>query len=135
MADRLVIVDNQTNRKRLAALPTIVAAKQFNSLSLTESSTIVLSDDFLEEHIVVGSSVAGGVTLTGAIFGSASQVGGKKITLIGNSNTAKVTLVGNNPVQSKELLLKTSVALGLGETITLMYNETLDAFVEICRSL
>lgn len=134
MADRLIIVDNQSNRKRLAAAATIVAAKETNALTLSESSVIELDSEFYEEHIVVGSASMGGVSLTGAIFGSGTPVGGKKITLIGNSNTSKVSLVGNNPAQSKELLLKTSVSLGLGETITLMYNESLDVFVELGRS-
>lgn len=102
--------------------------------SLTAGGTITLSVAAHEEQILVGTAVSGGVTLATAAFGSTAPVNGKKVILIGNSDTDTVTLVADTTPVAKGLWLNGDCQLGKGKTLCLVYNSTHDAYLELSRN-
>lgn len=102
--------------------------------SLTSGGTITLSVAAHEEQILVGTAVSGGVTLATVAFGSTAPVNGKKVILIGNSDSDTVTLVADTTPVAKGLWLNGDCQLGKGKTLTLVYNSTLDAYLELSRN-
>lgn len=102
--------------------------------SLTAGGTITLSVAAHEEQILVGTAVSGGVSLATVAFGSTAPVNGKKVILIGNSDSETVTLVADTTPVAKGLWLNGDCQLGKGKTLTLVYNSTLDAYLELARN-
>ena len=103
--------------------------------SLTAGGTITLSVAAHEEQILVGTAVSGGVTLATVAFGSTAPVNGKKVILIGNSDTNTVSLTSDTTGVAKGLWLNGDVQLGRGKTLSLVYNSTLDAYLELSRNV
>ena len=102
--------------------------------SLTAGGTITLSVAAHEEQILVGTAVVGGVTLAAAAFGSTAPVNGKEVILIGNSDDNTVALLADTTPIAKGLWLNGDIQLGKGKTLTLKYNSTLDAYLELSRN-
>jgi hypothetical protein len=102
--------------------------------SLTAGGTITLSVAAHEEQILVGTAVAGGVTLAAAAFGSTAPVNGKTVILIGNSDDNTISLTADVTPIAKGLWLNGDIQLGKGKTLTLVYNSTLDAYLELSRN-
>jgi hypothetical protein len=102
--------------------------------SLTAGGTITLSVAAHEEQILVGTAVVGGVTLAAAAFGSTAPVNGKKVILIGNSDDNTISLTADITPIAKGLWLNGDIQLGKGKTLTLVYNSTLDAYLELSRN-
>lgn len=102
--------------------------------SLTAGGTITLSVAAHEEQILVGTAVVGGVTLAAAAFGSTAPVNGKKVILIGNSDDNTISLTADITPIAKGLWLNGDIQLGKGKTLTLVYNSTLDAYIELSRN-
>jgi|GEM_PF-6681617 len=103
--------------------------------SLTAGGTITLSVAAHEEQILVGTAVSGGVTLATVAFGSTAPVNGKKVILIGNSDTDTVSLTSDTTPVAKGLWLNGDVQLGKGKTLCLVYNSTHDAYLELSRNV
>ena len=103
--------------------------------SLTAGGTITLSVAAHEEQILVGTAVSGGVTLATVAFGSTAPVNGKKVILIGNSDTNTVSLTSDVTPVAKGLWLNGDVQLGKGKTLCLVYNSTHDAYLELSRNV
>lgn len=135
MAERILVANDQTGKQKLRDFVSLSAPLVSATTNLTSSSTLSLNADYIEEHIVVGSSVAGGITTTSELFGSSSVTNGKKIVLIGNSNVSPVTIAKVAPVQSKQIYLQSDAVLGLGSSLTLVFNSSLDAYIEVSRSI
>jgi hypothetical protein len=135
MAERILVANDQTGKQKLRDFVSLSAPLVSATTNLTSSSTLSLNADYIEEHIVVGSSVAGGITTTPELFGSSSVTNGKKIVLIGNSNVSPVTIAKVAPVQSKQIYLQSDAVLGLGSSLTLVFNSSLDAYIEVSRSI
>jgi len=102
--------------------------------SLTAGGTITLSVAAHEEQILVGTAVSGGVTLATVAFGSTAPVNGKKVILIGNSDSNPIMLTSDTTPVAKGLWLNGDVQLGKGKTLTLVYNSTHDAYLELARN-
>ena len=135
MAERILVANDQTGKQKLKDFASLSAPLVSAITSLTGSSTLQLNSNYMEEHIVIGTSVAGGVTAKAEIFGSSNVADGKKIVLIGNSNISPITLSKTAPVQSKQIYLQSDAVLGQGSSLTLIFNSSLDAFVEVSRSI
>ena len=102
--------------------------------SLTAAGTITLSVAAHREQILVGTAVVGGVTLAAAAFGSTAPVNGKEIILIGNSDDNTISLTADITPIAKGLWLNGDIQLGKGKTLSLVYNSTLDAYIELSRN-
>ena len=102
--------------------------------SLTAAGTITLSVAAHREQILVGTAVVDGVTLAAAAFGSTAPVNGKEIILIGNSDTNTISLTADITPIAKGLWLNGDCQLGKGKTLSLVYNSTLDAYIELSRN-
>lgn len=102
--------------------------------SLTAAGTITLSVAAHEEQILIGTAVVDGVTLALAAFGSVAPVNGKKILLIGNSDTNTISFTADTAPIAKGLWLNGDCQLGKGKTLSLVYNATLDAYLERARN-
>jgi hypothetical protein len=102
--------------------------------SLTAGGTITLSVAAHEEQILVGTAVVGGVTLAAAAFGSTAPVNGKKVILIGNSDDNTISLTADITPIAKGLWLNGDIQLGKGKSLVLVYNSTLDAYLELSRN-
>jgi hypothetical protein len=102
--------------------------------SLTAAGTITLSVAAHEEQILVGTATSGGVTLATAAFGSTAPVNGKKVILIGNSDANPIMLTSDTTPVAKGLWLNGDIQLGKGKTLTLVYNSTHDAYLELARN-
>ncbi len=102
--------------------------------SLTAGGTITLSVAAHEEQLLVGTAVVGGVTLAVAAFGSTAPVNGKKVILIGNSDDNTISLTADITPIAKGLWLNGDIQLGKGKTLSLVYNSTLDAYIELSRN-
>jgi hypothetical protein len=135
MTQRILLVDDETAKKTTQSISSLVAPRTSANLALAQDGTITIQADSTEEQIVVGSSVMGGVTLSPALFSSVQPGRGKRIVLVGNSNTSPITILNSSPASSKQAILKEDAVLGLGKTISLVYIETLDVYVETSRSI
>lgn len=135
MTERILIVDDYSAKRVAKTVSSIVAPRTSTNLALSPGGTITIQPDAIEEQVVVGSSVMGGVTIATALFGSIEPVSGKRVILIGNSNTSPVTILNSSPASSKQAILTSDATLGLGKTLTLIYNEVLDVYVETARSV
>jgi hypothetical protein len=102
--------------------------------SLTASGTITLSVAAHEEQILVGTATSGGVTLATAAFGSTAPVNGKKVILIGNSDTNPIVLLSDTTPVAKGLWLNGDIQIGKGKSLVLVYNSTHDAYIELSRN-
>lgn len=111
------------------AAPTVTLAT-----SLSAGGTISLNPAAHEEQILVGTATVGGVELAAAAFGSTAPVNGKKVILIGNSNDNPIVLLADTTPIAKGLWLNGDIEIGNGKTLTLAYNSTLDAYVELSRN-
>lgn len=101
--------------------------------SLTASGTIALTASAaMEEQILVGTATAGGVTLAAEAFGSAAPTDGKKIILIGNSDVNPITFLAGSA--AKNLWLNGDCTLARGKILVVVYNSTLDAYLELTRN-
>lgn len=135
MTQRILLVDEETAKKTSQSISSLVAPRTSVNLALEQGSTISIQADAIEEQIVVGSSVMGGVTLAPALFSSVQPGRAKRIVLIGNSNTSPITILNSSPASSKQAILKEDAVLGLGKTLSLVYIEALDVYVETSRSI
>lgn len=135
MTERILMVDDSSAKRVAKTVSSIVAPRTSTNLALSPGGTITIQPDCIEEQVVVGSSVMGGVTLAPALFSSVQPDNGKRIVLIGNSNTSPVTIVNSAPASAKQAILTQDAVLGLGKTLSLVYIEALDAYVETSRSI
>lgn len=103
--------------------------------SLTAGGTITLSVAAHEEQILVGTAVVGGVELAAVAFGSTAPVNGKKVILIGNSDANTISLLADTTPVAKGLWLNGNIELGKGKSLVLVYNSTLDAYIELSRNV
>lgn len=109
--------------------PTVTTAT-----SLSAGGTISLNQGAHEEQILVGTATVGGVELASAAFGSTAPVNGKKVILIGNSDDNPISLLADSTPIAKGLWLNGNIELGKGKSLTLAYNSTLDAYIELSRN-
>lgn len=93
--------------------------------SLTFLGTISISLEKDRQTILVGTS-GGSVTLSSTPFGSSAPLDGTEITLIGNSDTNMPVIPVNDAAKG---ILGYQVTLGRGQTVTYVYNASLDRYV------
>lgn len=109
------------------------AATVGSQTSLTAGGTISLTASAaLEEQILVGTATAGGVTLAASSFGATAPTNGKKIILIGDSDANPITFPAGSA--AKNLWLNGDCTLARGKTLVVVYNSTLDAYLEVTRN-
>jgi hypothetical protein len=109
------------------------AATVGSQTSLTASGTISLTASAaLEEQILIGTATAGGVTLAATAFGTTTPTNGKKIILIGDSDANPITLPAGSA--AKNLWLNGDCTLARGKILVVVYNSTLDAYLELTRN-
>jgi hypothetical protein len=135
MAERIVVANDQTGKQKLKDFASLSAPLVSAVTNLSSSSVIDLNSSYVEEHVVVGSGTMGGITVTANLFGTSDSINGKKVVLIGNSNVSPVNVSKVSPVQSKQIYLQSDAVLGLGSSLTLVFNSSLDAYVEVSRSI
>jgi hypothetical protein len=61
-------------------------------------------------------------------------VNGKKVILIGNSDDNTISLTADITPIAKGLWLNGDIQLGKGKSLVLVYNSTLDAYLELSRN-
>lgn len=102
-----------------------------DDLTLTASDTIGISlSDKQQSWRVQGNS--GAVTLSSTPFGSSAPAAGTVIVLIGNHNDNTVTISNNDA--AKGVILRGnagSVTLGKYDSLKVIYNSSLDRFIEM----
>jgi len=107
----------------------------FNSsdLTLTGGDTIAISlviGDNIQKWLVQGD--AGPVTLSATPFGASAPEDGTEILLIGNDNTNSVTITFSDV--AKGCVVNGNITLLRYESITLVYDQTLDRYIEKSRN-
>jgi hypothetical protein len=102
-----------------------------SNLTLTGGSTLALSATETNQIILVQGN-SGPIMLNELPFGSGSVVNGTQIRIIGNHSDNTVGLTSNDI--SKGCILNGDAVIGKFDVITLIYNQSLDRYIESSRN-
>lgn len=100
--------------------------------NLLDTNSIVINES-QGEHILFVQSSSGAIILSSTPFGvSYDGLDGTRVTLIGTSDTNTVSLLFSDT--AKGSLINGSALLEQGDSLTLIWNSTLDRWLEVSRS-
>ena len=103
----------------------VIVDPQNSNLTLAGSGTLAISLTHTQQTwLVQGASAA--ITMSTTPFGSSAPVSGAEIVVIGNDDTNTVTFPTNDAAKG---IIGYQVTLGRGQTVTYVYNASLDRYV------